>query len=169
MIMLRHKISFILVLAIFLITGTEAHAQMNRNSTLNARQALVVSAGDLRAPLLSRPSASVELSDGFTASRNLKTIDVRIPGAYMDSLNASSSSPLTLQLAAAAFAKVLKTDSTSVDDTIQRFCTGSNEGKTGSGDSVIFHTFRLSNGHKYKIFVYLNDFNGLMAIISPAP
>lgn len=135
-------------------------------ATRKPAQAVSIAAEDLRKPELLKSSEPIQLGDGFSATKNLNTIDVRIPGAYMDTLKSSAVASLPIQLAAAAFMKVAKVEGKTVDAVLEKSCLGSKEGKTGSGETTTFHTFKLANGHKYKIFVYLNDFDGLMAIIS---
>lgn len=129
-------------------------------------QVVSIVAEDLRKPELLKTTEPVQLGDGFTATKNLNTIDVRIPGAFMDTLSSSAVATLPIQLAAAAFMKVTKVEGKTVDAVLEKACLGSKEGKTGSGGTMTFHTFKLANGHKYKIFVYLNDYDGLMAIMS---
>jgi hypothetical protein len=165
------KSTIVAILAVFsLIFATAAQAQKDAGRAVRkAAQTVSISAEDLRKPELMKAESVTALGDGFTASRNLNTIDVHIPGAYMDSLSSSAVASLPVQLAAAAFMKVMKVDAKSVDEILAGACIGSKEGRTGSGDRVMFHTFKMSNGHKYKIFVYLNEFDGLMAIVSRTP
>ncbi len=157
------------VLLFLLITSTPAYSQ-NASARVAKKTAPIVSisTADLRKPELLKSESPVQLGDGFSATKNLNTIDVHIPGAYMDTLTSSAVASLPVQLAAAAFMKVMKVDAQSVNVVLEKSCLGSKEGKTGAGDTVTFHTFKLANGHKYKIFVYLNEYNGIMAIVSAA-
>jgi len=153
-----------------LMASTPAYAQKASSRTVKKTAPVVsISIGDLRKPELLKSESPVQLGDGFSATKNLNTIDVHIPGAYMDTLTSSAVASLPIQLAAAAFMKVMKVDAQSVSVVLEKACLGSKEGKTGAGDTVTFHTFKLANGHKYKIFVYLNDYDGIMAIVSAAP
>jgi hypothetical protein len=121
---------------------------------------------ELRVPQLAKADFQpIDLGDGYRASKDGASIVVHIPGAQIDTLEASMAEPLTLQLAAAAFIKVANTKEKNAADALRIACISSQPGHTGSGDQVTFHYFKLASGRVARIFVYLNDFDGITAVM----
>lgn len=111
----------------------------------------------------------IDLGDGFRASRNCNTVDVRIPGAYSDTLSGGHARPLSFQLAAAVFFKVCDTSAADLEEAMEKFHLGTKAVRQGSGEVMKEYSFRLRNGRTAHIFTYFNDYSGLMGIVKTSP
>lgn len=110
-------------------------------------------------------TGTVDLDNGFKASRNCNTVDVTIPGAYSDTLKGGHGRGLSFQLAAAVLVRVSAAPTTDAEDAMTKYYLGSKDVRQGNGEVMTEHSFRLSNGRRAHIFVYFNDFYGLVGIV----
>jgi hypothetical protein len=119
---------------------------------------LPISATELRVPklMMTEGLEHVDLGDGFWAANDAPSILVHIPGAYMDKLDTVVGEVLTKQLAIAAFNKVANAKS--------KKCI-SMKTTSRAGEDVTYYYFQFSDGKIARVFVYLNDLDGLLAVM----
>jgi len=122
-------------------------------------------ASDWKRPELASADGSAQLTDGFKADRTCNSVVVSIPGAFLDTLNASRAHPLTFQLAAAAFVRTCNTDAAEADAAIDAAFLSATNRRQGSGEILTEYAFKTKTGGVARIFVYLNDFAGLLGVI----
>jgi hypothetical protein len=112
---------------------------------------------------------TIDLRDGFKASRNCNTVDVNIPGAYSDTLKGGHGRGLSFQLAAAVFVRANAAPTMDAEEAIQKYYLGDKDVRQGNGEVETEYSFRLSNGRTAHIFVYFNDWYGLLGIVKTSP
>lgn len=157
------------VLSLSLLVGGFAQGQKRRSSSISECKEGIKS--DWRNPALAAKDSAeeIDLGDGFKATRNCNTVDVNIPGAYSDTLTGGHGRGLSFQLAATVFVKVNAAPTTDAGEAMTKYYLGSKDVRQGDGEVMTEHSFRLSNGRAAHIFVYFNDFYGLLGIVKTGP
>lgn len=152
------------VFTLFALVALCITAQAQKKSAPTER-CLPGVAADWKRPELANAGGSAQLADGFKADRFCNSVVVSIPGAFLDTLNASRAHPLTFQLAAAAFVRACSTDVADADAAIDTAFLSADDRRQGSGEVFTEYAFKTKTGRVARIFVYLNDLEGLLGVI----
>jgi hypothetical protein len=160
------RLSISALLLSLLVCGFAQGQKRRRSSSDECKEGIK---SDWRYPGLAAKDSeeTIDLGNGFKASRNCNTVDVDIPGAYSDTLKGGHG--LSLQLAAAVFVRVNAAPTTDAEEALSKYYLNSKDVRQGDGALMTEHSFRLNNGRTAKIFVYFNDFYGLLGIVKTSP
>lgn len=163
---MRMSIS-VLLLSLF-VCGYAQGQKRRRSSTSECKEGV---RSDWRHPELAGKDymETIDLGDGFKADRNCNTVDVDIPGAYSDTLKGGHGRALSFQLAAAVFVRVNAAPTKDAEEALKKYYLGEKDVRQGDGEVQTEYSFRLSNGRTAHIFVYFNDWYGLLGIVKTSP
>ena len=162
------RISISALLLSLLVCGFAQAQKRTRSSSSECKEGIK---SDWRHPELAAKdyAETIDLGDGFKASRNCNTVDVNIPGAYSDTLKGGHGRGLGFQLAAAVFVRANAAPTRDPEEAIKKYYLGSKDVRQGNGEVETEYSFRLSNDRTAQIFVYFNDWYGLLGIVKTSP
>lgn len=162
------RISISALLLSLLVCGFAQGQKRRRSSVSECKEGV---GSDWRHPELAAKdyAETIDLGNGFKASRNCNTVDVDIPGAYSDTLKGGHGRGLSFQLAAAVFVRANATSTKDAEEALKKYYLGEKDVRQGNGEVQTEYSFRLSNGRTAHIFVYFNDWYGLLGIVKTSP
>jgi hypothetical protein len=161
-------LQILVLLLSLLVCGLAQGQKRRRSSTPECKEGI---RSDWRYPELAAKEypETIDLGGGFKASRNCNTVDVNITGAYSDTLTGGHGRGLSFQLAAAVFVRVSAAPTKDAEEAMKKYYLDSKDVRQGDGELMTEYSFRLSNGRTAHIFVYFNDFYGLLGIVKTSP